>query len=254
MLKAFGWFVILVATAVLVAFGVRHIDTRVADGRKPVPVGELSRGLGPVPNPSGALVDIDVATLSSGPVPAQIGEHDFATVNSGRNSTAIAVTDGKLTHGRPLVGDAAGYVETGLRRPVVRVGATVSFADQSADIALVVWQESLAQARSQGRTASAGIHFVASAVQWHLGVWDSSTMREIVLMAEPYTAAGPPGTRQSFEITRDGDTANVHLPDGSVRTVSDPRIAAWSGTAACWELYEFQPTDVPATVTRFWAG
>jgi hypothetical protein len=254
MRKSVSWLVTLaVVTVAVVIVGVQYIHGRVSDGLTPAPAGMVLAGLGPVPTAGAATVKADFTTLPDGPVPERIGGRFFRTIEFGSKSAPAAVVHGGLTHGDPTGPNAASFAQTLLGNPIHRLGASVRFPDDLGDIALVAWQVPLGSDEAKGQIPNAGIHFVASAVQWHMSVWDSSVQHEIVFASGTYTRAGNPGDPRSFEISRSGDTATVHLPDGTERTVTDPRIGAWSADNACWELYEYGPGERPAVITALWS-
>jgi len=242
-----------ILTVAVVVVGVEHVDGRIASGERAPSIGAISHGFGPRPAAAGAYVDIDFAALPDGALPTRMGAQYFRGSEAGRSASGASIADGRMVHGNPTGDNAASYLETTLGNRLQRIGAIASFADNDGDIALLAWQSSLAAALAKGTMPNAGIHFVASAVQWHFSVWDAITRREVVLMSEAYTPVGAPGSPQAFEITRDGSAATVHLPDGAERTVSDPRIAAWVADDACWELYEYRPTERPAALNAIWA-
>ncbi|MCU1648152.1 MAG: hypothetical protein JWN03_8427 [Nocardia sp.] len=240
-------------TAVAVFFGVHVTDRHIAAGLQPAADGGFSRGLGPVPSDVGAPLTVDFSSLPDGPIPAKVDGHAFraAAITSAAMPILAA---GRLVHGRSSTDNFAGYVETLLRSPVQRLGATVRFVDGGGSIALTIWQNSLVDSLVGNHgMPNAGVQFIVSVDHWQLAVWDTVAGHNIVLADEPY-AAKPFGTPVSFEITRKGDTVTVHLPGGAQRMVTDPRITSWSGMSACWELYEFHADQEPAAITALWAG
>lgn len=240
-------------TAAAVFFGVHLTDRRIADGLAVTADSGISRGLGPVPGSMGAPLAVDVSTLPNGPMPTDIDGHAFRAAAITPAAMPVLVT-GRLVHARSTTDNFAGYVETLLRSPVQRLGATARFVDGGGSIALMIWQNSLVDSLvGKHGMPNAGVQFVAGADHWQLAVWDSAAGRSVVLADEPY-AAQPFGTPVSFEVTRNGSSVTVHLPDGAQRTLSDPRIASWSGVSACWQLYEFRADQEPAAITDLWAG
>jgi hypothetical protein len=182
----------------------------------------------------------------------------LGVVDNGRNTTGLGVVDGRLTHGDPTGANAAGYLEAALPGQVQVIGAEAVFSEDSGSIALISWQSSIADARG-GATPdpipNGGIHFVADAESWHLGVWDGVAGTEDILIQRDLGEVRADGvTPYRFEVTRQGDKVWVTTPDGTAGPFTDPRIADWSGPWACWELYEFEPGMNPAAFTNVWAG
>ncbi|TSE00414.1 hypothetical protein FOS14_08330 [Skermania sp. ID1734] len=211
--------------------------------------------VGAVSEPSGPhAVDVNFADVAPGPVPAKLGQNTLSTVEKGDNSAPLSIKDGKLSHGNPLVKDSASYLEATLAHPVERLGGTVTFAPYSGSVAFVIWQSPLKLGVDGHDTNSpnAGVHFVAGPGTWSIGVWEAGTGQR-VLKSGTYKAAAF-GTPEVFDISREGATATIMLPDGQRQVISDPSIAAWSGPVACWELYEARPGLAPASVEAIWAN
>ncbi|WP_185981677.1 lipase family protein [Skermania sp. ID1734] len=200
-------------------------------------------------------VSFDFAHLPDGDVPGSIGGVPVATIEAGHSAKPASIASGRLVHGAPIGDNAASYLETMLAAPVTRIGATAVFQRPSGSIALVVWQYSLAQARRGHNAPPKGaIHFVAGATSWKLSLFDATRGGEIGLLYGDYRAPGDFAAPRTFEVDRSGDTLTVRLPDGEVRTASDPRVGQWIGDAACWELYELHPGEAPAAFTKAWAS
>ncbi|MFD4432245.1 hypothetical protein [Nocardia sp. NPDC058497] len=240
-------------TVAAVIFGVQSTDRRIAAGIQPAADGGHSRGLGPVPSDHGAPLTVDFAALPDGPLPVQIGGRTFRAAAITKDAMPV-VEAGQLVHARSTADNSAGYVESILDAPVQRLGVTVSFVEGGGSVALTMWENSLVDSLvgRQGMP-NAGVQFIIDNTHWQLTVWDAAAGHSVVLATEPH-AGGPAGTPLSFEVRRDGDTATVALSDGGRRVITDPRIAAWSGTSACWQLYEFDAGREPAALTAIWAA
>jgi hypothetical protein len=181
----------------------------------------------------------------------------LAVYDNGGNATGLAVVNSQLTHGAPLIPNAAGYLEAGMAAPVTRIGAIVSFhGANSGAVGLLSWANSLVASRGAGFAGplpNGGMHFAVSNTKWIFSVWDSAADTTDTLLDRPLALATD-GTEYAFELVRDGDTVTVRLPDGTTQSTEDPRIGQWSGTWACWELYEADETRVPATIAAIWAS
>ncbi|MGM7646583.1 hypothetical protein ACSVDM_16915 [Nocardia sp. JW2] len=240
-------------TVVAVIFGVQATDRRIAAGVQPAADGGQSRGLGPVPSDHGAPLTVDFAVLPDGPLPTEIGGRTFRAAAISKGAMPV-VEAGQLVHERATADNSAGYVESILDAPVQRLGATVRFVEGGGSVALTMWQNSLVDSLVDRRgMPNAGVQFIIDSTHWQLAVWDATAGHSVVLATEPHSGA-PVGTPLSFEVRRNGDTATVALSDGGRRMITDPRIAAWSGTSACWQLYEFESGREPATLTAIWAA
>ena len=243
-LAALAFATVIVVIAVIAAAKHRESDSTGAPWSPAVGAGST------VPNPQHATFELDFATMPNGSVPSRSNGFDLSTVGGQRNGYGLRVTNGGLCHGSPLADNAASYLETSLTEPVTRIGVTATFPAYAGSVALVVWQSSFA--KSGGRIPNAGIHLVLGANQWHFGVWQED-QGEAVLASGTFTSKGF-NTPQAFEAIRHGDTVVVRLPDGQSPTISDPRIAAWTGAFPTWELYEFTPGLVPASINSIWAA
>lgn len=181
----------------------------------------------------------------------------FQTFDSGESASPTVVRGGLMQHGTPEGGSAAGYLETRLPGggDVERIGAEVTFpADgESGAVALIGWEGSLVSARTERNTLPrSGMHFVAYPGSWHLGIIDpeGEVLEDIVGRGDYVNVNGP----QTFDLVRRGNTVWVTDPGGGVTEVADERVAAFTGSWACWELFEPDADRVPATISRVWAG
>ncbi|WP_299576157.1 hypothetical protein [uncultured Williamsia sp.] len=208
-----------------------------------------SPSIGPPPGPTGAAVVVDFATTRSlRDVPAA------RTLESGRNSRPMAVEQGALRHGNPTGTDAASYIELPLPRPVTRLGLTAAFPRTGGFVAAVAFDGSVVDAMAARRTFPyAGIHFVADDHTWDLGVFDPEIGANTIARGEWTRPDGGDGP-VAFEINRTGSVLTVTLPDGRRSSVADPRVGAWTGRWATWELYEPRPGVTPAAITSMWAS
>ena len=202
------------------------------------------------PDPAGASL---IEDFSTGPDGRGLVESNV--LDTGRNATPLGVTSGTLTHGAPIAPRAASYLSKRTDEPVRRIGATVRFPEgASGNVSLIAWQEPLSSyfAPPQFKQfPNAGLHFVVSRSDWHLGVWDSAAGKEYVLMSGYFSSRAD--TALSWEVRRAGSVATVINPDGLSRTVQDARIGGWTGAHPSWQLFEFDESRKPAMLTRLWA-
>ncbi len=195
---------------------------------------------------------------------ADFNSPDLQTTNDGTplttydlgNASGLAVSDSQLTHGPPL-SQAAGYLEARIAAPVTRIGAIVKFhSENSGAVGLISWADSMIATRKAtppNPIPNGSVHFAASNKSWSFGVWDSAA-QQLHLLLYGSLALATDGTEYAFEVTRYGDTVTIRLPDGTTQATRDPRIAEWSGAWACWELYENDAAEVPATISSIWAA
>ena len=238
-------------TAVVLVVGIAAADQREGGlTSAPCSVGAGATAVSTVPDRLQAPFELDFATVADGSVPPRSNGFEVSTISGDSNGYGLRVINGHLCHGSPLAGNAASYLETTLTTPVTRIGATATFPAYSGSVGLVAWQESFAG--SGGRIPNAGIHLVFGANDWHFGVWQEG-QGEAVLGSGTFTSSGF-NTPHTFEATRNGDTVVVKLPDGQSNTISDPRIAEWTGAFPTWELYEYKPGVVPASINSIWAA
>lgn len=198
---------------------------------------------------------LDFSTIPDGKLPSQLNGFEMATVGGEHNEYGLSVVNGRLCHGSPLGDNSASYLQSTLPDPVTRIGVTATFPEYAGSVALVVWQSSLVDA--DGKIPNAGIHFVIGANQWdfnewHFGVWEQGR-GESILASGTFASKGF-NVPQTFQVIRRDDTVVVELPDGQSRTVTDPRIAAWTGNFPTWELYEFKAVLEPASINSIWAA
>ncbi|MCR5977937.1 hypothetical protein GDN83_09360 [Gordonia jinghuaiqii] len=200
-----------------------------------------------VASPHGAAVQVDYATASAVPP-------GFVSIERGRSTHPLRVSDGRMLHGNSTGPNAASYVATDLSPArVTRIGATVSFTgDDDASIALLVSAAPVPENESQP-APHAAVHFVARRAGWSYAIWEAGDASQTVLGQGTYqTAFDRDGAR--FEIELAGDRAKVYLPDATSIVFSDPRIAEFAGGWATWELYEASAGTAPASFRELWVS
>ncbi len=192
----------------------------------------------------------DWTTKPDGPLPA-VGDEGrpFVVTLSGPNH-------GPRVSGHALVADlpqanAATYLNQELGAPVRRLGAEFAFGPGTANgsLCLAAWSGSLPPPTS---SLAAPCHFVVTPDHWIYGV---VVRGQLVMLANRAYARPLPqdGSPLRAELTISGRTATCHLPDGSTRRVTDPRIASIPGTTPCWEFYRDAPGDAEMRLRRTWA-
>lgn len=168
-------------------------------------------------------------------------------VNTGNSPLAIA--GGYLTH-TPLVGpNSAGYAEVNIGGPVGRIGATFRFPQLagSSNNTVTFVVPSLPWGTAEGMLSNAACHFTITPTNWDYSLWqkDAGT---VVLASGTHSLAA--NTDYDADAYFEGNTATFVLPDGTVRKITDSRIASWMGTTGIFEVYELDGTSgAPARIS-----
>ncbi|WP_370064525.1 hypothetical protein [Mycobacterium sp. MAA66] len=219
------------------------IDHRQAALAEPVRAATTNSG----PAARDVTIQLNFAALPDGRIPDHLGNVALSTVEAGRSLTPMQVLDGQLRHGAPTDSDASSEMVAELPQPVTQIGATIIFPPYSGSVALAAWDSQ----PFPDAKPDAGIHMVVGPDRWEMSVWDANAGRDV--LAGGNYPAGKPGTAQSFQVVRNGDTAVLTTPDGKQHSVTDPRVGQWTGSSATWELYETQPGLTPASISALWA-
>lgn len=212
--------------------------------------------VGPKPGPTsdrlassaGASLAIDFAQETG------IPSSGFTTVERGRNVFPFIVRDGQLTHGMSVGKNAASYLLTDLTpEHVTRIGATVNLSsDADGTFALLVGDGPVPADETEP-APNAAVHFVADSTGWSFAIWEAGGSGQTVLDRGVY---GGSFNRDdaSFEVSLNGDTATVYLPDSTSTSVTDPRIQKFGGPWAVWELFESSAGMLPLGFRKIWAA
>ncbi|MEJ2866253.1 hypothetical protein WCD74_00660 [Actinomycetospora sp. OC33-EN08] len=184
-----------------------------------------------------------------GPLPATGDEGvPFTTLLS--NTAAQPEVRGGALVGNLPAQQSAVYLTQPLGTPVRRLGARVAFGPGSASgsVALVAWNGAPSADRVDGH-----LHMVFTPDRWIAGVLEGGAVREVA-RADYGLALPQDGTPRPVEVVVTGDTATLHLPDGTTTAVRDPRFAAGSGVVAVWEFYKDAADSAEVTFAETWAG
>jgi hypothetical protein len=174
---------------------------------------------------------------------------DGAEVFNSSAGLAMRVEAGALTQTGTAASAAASYLETRLSTPVRKLGATIRFpAATSGAAALIVSPQSVVTAGQSGsQLPDTGLRLVVQRGGWRLL---SGPDRVVVSQVE--FDLGPRSTA-TVQILREGATVWITSPAGTT-SVQAPLAESLSGPWACWALLENGAGQVPAGITRVWAG
>ncbi|MHC1560535.1 hypothetical protein ACR9E3_16385 [Actinomycetospora sp. C-140] len=105
-----------------------------------------------------------------------------------------------------------------------------------------------------GRPAGSGhIHLAITPQRWTAGVLVDERLQEVA--SDAFTAPLPQDERPlRVDVAYRGDTAVLALPDGTMRTLSDPRFATAGASVAGWEFFRLAPGGADVRFYETWAG
>jgi hypothetical protein len=199
---------------------------------------------------AGPALHTDWTTKPDGALPAVGDEGRPFVVTLSGPDRGPRVTGSALVADLPQA-NAATYLNQDLGAQVRRIGAEFAFGPGTANgsLCLAAWSGALPPPPGP---IAAPCHFVLTPDHWIYGV--ALQGRVIQLANRPYGRTLPQdGTPLRVDLTIAGGTATCHLPDGSTRTVTDPRIASIPGTVPCWEFYRDGAGDAEVRLRRTWA-
>jgi hypothetical protein len=166
------------------------------------------------------------------------------------------IIDGKLTVDPATTESPASYFTTpNLGTPVVNIGAKWTFTRRGGSdggaMGLVVSNTIF--------RPPFPIHLSVGTDKWGYGIWpplDGEKIPDLIILDggvfnPPLKDDGT--TVYESEVTLDGDTATIRLPDGERRIVKDKRIAEWRGNYATFEAFAKNGlTDAVVGFTEIW--
>lgn len=149
-------------------------------------------------------------------------------------------------------GLASGYAQVDMHAPVTRIGAEFEFTDATdprGAIALPIWTQPFNE--TWPRVPDSPAHFLMTRTDWSYELYRDGS--QVALTSGKFDPPLPVNTPLSVEIRLHGDTALLLLPDGSMPTVTDPRIAV-PGRYATFESFVWDPaTMTHPRMFRVWA-
>lgn len=194
--------------------------------------------------------DVDFREQPDGaPVDPRIVRYDNTRGTSVEHP--LTVIDGALQT-QATSGLAGAYAEVDLDRPVTNIGADFEFTGGTARggaISLPVWATTFSE--TQDPVPDSPSHIVLSAEGWGYSLYVGG--RQVGLAEGGFDPPLPSDIPLQLNIHLAGDTATVELPDGSVTTVTDPRIAA-PGQFATFESFQWDSaTMARVRLLEIWA-
>ncbi len=168
---------------------------------------------------------------------------------AGRLAWPLGVVDRLMTHGPAQGPDAVSWLEKWMKTDVRTIGARVLFAPNHSGAAVITaWHTSILDTSGQ-QLPRTGMRLVVTPGGWRLVAIDSRGSAE--LASGSYVRDG---RSAAFDMVRRDQTVWITDPNGTVTSVTDPRVGALSGPWASWELREDKVGKRPAGFQEIWAG
>lgn len=196
----------------------------------------------------------DFAAYADGtPAVMQTGQPVLLARNNVANAD-LRVVGGELLMTTTEAVSAAGYLRTALTGPSRVLGtrfriATATGPAAEEPVVLIPWTENA--------ISDAAAHLSVGRTSWTYAVWDTANGGLVIIgqgTFSPPLSTGP-GTSHRMMVALKGDRATVMLPDGTLRTFVDARIATTAGKYAGCELYYNNASTADrASILSFWAG
>lgn len=195
---------------------------------------------------------VDFADWQDGP-PAGFTLYDNSADTSyiPAADAGLQVVDGALQTMATGPGLAAGYAEVELPAAVTRIGMEFAFTsdgDPRGAVALPLWVEPFQPIRLE-RVPGAPVHMFLTRTGWAYQVYDAGKLH--TLASGPLDL--PADQLLTLDVWLDGDTATVHLPDGTTTTVTDPLVAVPARFATFESYVGDAATMNRPRITRVWA-
>jgi hypothetical protein len=187
------------------------------------------------------------------PTTADTGQ-TYALTNSGGTGDGLSIIGGKLTNTATHAGLAAGYAQVTHAQNVNRVGARFTFgAYTTTNGAAVVGIWAAPLNSSYPVIPNAPCHLVITPTAWNYGVFQGNALTNIA-SGQFSSPLATDGTEHRVDVVINGTTATLLLPDGSLASVTDSRIASLAGRHAFVEVYALDAnTDSKAAFTAIWS-
>jgi hypothetical protein len=169
--------------------------------------------------------------------------------------THFRIDAGKLTNDPSIEGRIASYYSSpSLGGPITDVGARWTFTPSrgsSGIMALLITRDLMVPPIS--------MHLAITPRTWSFGVWPPGTGEDRLIELKTGTFASPllEDGSQVYEalVVVNGEKAELHLPDGTVTTVEDARIAEWTGPFAVFEAFANQGKSASRVAfSEIWAA
>jgi hypothetical protein len=171
------------------------------------------------------------------------------TVQQPLGAPPPSVVGGALVGHLPAAASASYVFQdlTGVVGRVDRLGAVFGFGPGDG-------YGALALLALDGRpTGSGHIHLAVTPGRWTAGVLVDGRLDEVA--SDAFAAPLPQdGSPLRVDVAYRGDTAVLALPDGTLRSVSDPRFAAPGASVAGWGFFRLAPDGAEVRFVETWAG
>ena len=214
----------------------------------------------------GAALRTDFSTKADAAAPATGDDGVAVTLNPTSGEGLLLVKDGLLqTPTLTGVTKKAAYWQ----QPLVgakRIGGEFVMgpnSEEHGNVTLVFWEYLIP---TPYYVPNSPLHLSFTETYWRLSVWEGGTTgsmaTETMLITEfydtPLTVDWDPdvdgsGTVYRVEALIVDDTAIITLPDGSIATVTDSRIASIPANVACHEVYRNAAGSSEAAFRSIWA-
>lgn len=215
---------------------------------------------GSSPDPAGTRASLDFTRIADGPPPTRFdtGQPASSSKSPQDPGSNFVVRNGRLTY-QPTTNEvSAAYFSTlDMGAPLTSLGASWVFSPRKGTLGAIALLVSRGLRDAMPPiTPPVPVHFVATALNWTLGVAkDENTPLETIAAGDFTAPLREDGaTAYAVSIHINGDEVTIDLPDGGRTTVMDPRIAEWRGDYATFEVYSNHGlTDSLGGFERVWA-
>jgi hypothetical protein len=197
-------------------------------------------------------------TRRSGPFrPVDDSGREFVVVKAATSKTPYQNTRGLACDLATEPG--AVYLNLNLSKKVRRIGCRFGFGpgDPTTGLTLVTWVDgSLNDGQGNYARESAHCHFVLTPTRWIYNVVQVGAQDEvpIIAAADLSTPLAQDYTEYDVEITIDGNTATILLPDRTTTTVTSPLIGSIVGIDPGWEWFQLYTGSAPLELYQTWAS
>lgn len=192
------------------------------------------------------------------PSRAETGQlFDLYGTPTGEPNVKPIVSGGALVQPYSGSGVAAYYLQHDHGAPVKRIGATWRFSRGSLTdhgvMAVIAWGANYA--KTAPTIPDSSCHITISKTVWNYGVIVDGILIDIAggYLGSPLRDDGSTVHSIEAELNAAAGGAQVHLPDGRIVSVLDPRIEAGNSDWAVWEGYRMAGSDPSVQILEIWS-